>query len=194
VKGGLPLTSTADAVREDGRYGGDTRFHLKRYTAGAAVEIGLPWRLSVEANALYKHARQDRFAGPAPSAVLVQQGTRIDIWEIPLLLKYRWRARPVTPFAVAGATIRRVKDLDIDFISIPTFPGFPGTRLRYSAQSNEPLRYGETFGGGVAWKLGPLRVEPEIRYTYWTAKHWMATTEQVEFLIGVNVPLIRSGE
>lgn len=195
AKGGLPLTATSDSARENSRYGGDTHFQLKRYTVGPSVEIGLPWHLSVEAAGLYKRARQDRFAGPAPSGSLLQQGTRAGIWEIPLLLKYRWPDHhPVAPFVSAGSTIRRVGDLEVDLITIPTFPGYPGTRSRLSIDSGEPLRYGATFGGGISWKLGMLRLEPEVRYTHWTSKHWMATQEQVEFLLGVAFPFGKSGD
>ena len=65
IKGGLPLTSMSDSGREGHRYGGETSFQMKRYTLGPTVEIGLPFRLRLEADALYKYARQDRFSGPA---------------------------------------------------------------------------------------------------------------------------------
>ncbi len=192
VKGGLPLTQTADAAVVLSRYGGQTSFELKRYTLGPAIEIALPIGLSFEADALYKHARQDRFAGPAPRAVLTQQGTRMDIWEIPLLLKYRWNRSRAHPFATAGTTLRQVGDLEVDLLTIPTFPNFPVTRERFSMSSGEPVRFGLSLGGGISWKLGLFRVEPELRYTHWTAKHWMATTEELQFLLGISLPLGRS--
>jgi hypothetical protein len=166
IKGGLPLTSTSETGREVGRYGGQTNFQMKRYTVGPTIEVGLPFGLGLEANALYKHARQDRFSGPAPTGTLTQQATRMDIWEIPLLLKYQWKTRGLQPFAAAGSTLRRIEDLDIDLISIPTFPNFPGTRERFTVSSGEPIRYGVTLGGGLTWKLRFLRLEPELRYTH----------------------------
>jgi hypothetical protein len=57
IKGALPLTSTSDLMPEAGRRGGQTGFQLKRgYTAGVTVEIGLPFGLRFEADALYQHA------------------------------------------------------------------------------------------------------------------------------------------
>jgi hypothetical protein len=190
VKGGLPVTQTSDEGREAGRYGGQTQFQLKRYTLGPTVEIGLPWHFQFEVDALYKHARQDRFAGPAPSGSLTQQGARMSIWEIPLLLKYPLKRGSWHPFVVAGATLRHVGDQSVDLIIIPTFPGYPGIRqnLTYSGDS---LRYGISLGGGLSRKLGPLRIEPELRYTHWTAHRWMATTEQLEILIGITFPFGR---
>lgn len=191
VKGGLPLTSTSDTGLEGYRYGGQTSFQMKRYTVGSTVEIALPFGLRFEADALYKHARQDVFSGPAPSATLNQRATRMNIWEIPLLLKYQWKKHGLQPFAAAGSTLRRIEDLNIDLISIPTVPNFPGTRQQFTISSGEPNRYGVTLGGRLTWKLRALRLEPELRYTHWTAKHWMATTEQLEFLLGVKFPVGR---
>ena len=189
VKGGVPLTSMSDSAREFGRYGGQTNFQMKRYGVGPTVEIGLPFRLRLEADALYRHARQDRLSGPAPYASLNQEGARIGIWEIPLLLKYQWQGRGFQPFVVGGSTLRRVGDLDVDLIAIPAVPGYPGTRQHYTISADDSLRYGVTFGGGVSHKVGFMIVEPELRFTHWTSQHWMATTEQLEFLVGIKFPL-----
>jgi hypothetical protein len=43
----------------------------------------------------------------------------------------------------------------------------------------------------MTWNLGVAHLEPELRYTHWTAKRWLATTEQIKFLIGVRFPLLR---
>lgn len=155
---------------------------------GPSIEIGLPLGFRLEADALYKHARQDRFSGPAPTATLDQQGTRLGIWEIPLLIKRRFSSRRVQPFVVAGSTMRLIRDFDIDLLQIPTFPNFPAVRQRRTVSSGEPLRYGITAGGGLSWRAGVLRFDPELRYTHWTSHHWMATNEQVEFLLGVSFP------
>lgn len=191
IKCGLPITATSDAVREEWRYGAQTHFQMKRYALGPIVEIGLPFALRLQAEALFRHARQDLFFGPAPNAMLDQEGRRMSIQEVPLLLKRFWSARRLRPFAVAGSTLRRIEDFNIDFIRIPTFPGFPATRTRFSVSSGEPIRYGLTAGGGLSWRLGPAFVEPEVRYTHWTARHWMTTTEQVDFLLGLRFPVWR---
>jgi hypothetical protein len=198
VKGGLPVTQTSDEGREAGRYGGQTQFQLKRYTLGPTIEIGLPWHFRIEADAMYKHARQDRFAGPAPYAVLTQEGARVNIWEVPLLLKYRVQRGAWRPFAVAGANLRHVGDLSVDVISkIPVYDplvGIGGNYLELRQSLTYPgdsLRYGISLGGGLSRKLGPLRIEPELRYTHWTAHRWMATTEQLEILIGLTFPFGR---
>jgi hypothetical protein len=189
LKAGVPLTAVADSGRAGYRYSGDTTFHIKRYLIGPSVEVRLPWYFRLEADALYQHARQDAFFGPAPSATFDQYGTRMSIWEIPILLKRTFGARALRPFAAAGPSLRRVKDLDVDLIRVPAppFPG-PGTRQHYQASTDEPVRWGITAGGGVSWRLRALRIEPELRYTHWTARHWMATTEQLSILLGLQFP------
>lgn len=78
----------------------------------------------------------------------------MSIWQIPLLLKHRWKAARLRPFVSAGSMLRLLKDYDIDLINIPTFPGFPGTRTQYSVSSGEPVRFGVTAGAGVDCRLG----------------------------------------
>jgi hypothetical protein len=192
MKGGLPLSSTTDTGRSIGRTPNLSYFQMKRYTIGPSVEIGLPFRLRLEADALYKRARRDYPFIPPGTTQLTQQGQRVDIWEIPLLLKYHWKARNLPVFAVAGSTLRRIEDIDIDRISIDTFLNTPPVRQRYTVSSFEPIRYGITVGGGLSWRLPILHLEPELRYTHWTSKRWMATTEQVEFLLGIRFPIGRT--
>jgi hypothetical protein len=108
---------------------------------------------------------------------------------IPALLKHRWAARRTQPFITAGTTLRRTGDREVDLLTIPTFPNFPARRERYTVSAFEPVRVGLTIGAGTSWMLGPLRIEPELRHTHWTAKHWMATTEELQFFLGVALPL-----
>jgi hypothetical protein len=187
----LPLSPTSDTGRAIGRTVGLSNFYLKRYTGGPAVEIGLLAGFRLEAAVLYKHARRDYSLTLNPfNATLVQQGERVDIWEIPLLVKYRWKSRGL--FAIAGSTLRRVEDIHIDRITINTFPNIPANRQIFTNPSFEPLRYGVTIRGGVSSKILFLYIEPELRYTHWTAKHWLPTTEQLEFLLGVRLGVGRT--
>ena len=71
---------------------------------------------------------------------------------------------------------------------MPTFPGFPPARQHYEASTGEPVRCGITAGGGLSWRLGVLRVVPELRYTHWTSKHWLAVTNEVAFVLGLAFP------
>jgi len=126
--------------------------------------------------------------GPAPTASIDTYATRMSIWEIPIRLKRGFGGGPVRPFAAVGPSLRRVSDLDVDVLSVPAFPGYPATRQHYQASTGEPVRWGITAGAGVSWRLGLLRVEPELRYTHWTAKHWLATTNEAAFVLGLAFP------
>src|SRR5690349_18200579 len=79
VKGGIPATDAFEAS-------GGFRQESKRYTVGPTVELGLPLRLGVEFDALYKRL------GYSDTAEIF--GTRsytsfrASSWEFPLILKY----------------------------------------------------------------------------------------------------------
>jgi hypothetical protein len=68
---------------------------------------------------------------------------------------------------------------------------FPGTRAQFTVSSGEPLRFGATIGGGLSWRLRFESVEPELRYTHWTAKRWMATSDEIDVLFGITFPVGR---
>ncbi len=185
LRGGLPISKRSVTYHTNGRMGADGRFFLSPYTIGPALEVRL-WRgLNVETGALFKHVHTDEY-NPNISAFYTYRNGRADIWEFPLLLKVRrsLAGRPV--FSSVGSTLRRAGHERVDGLWVSTFKGSPSKRETYTADDRLSVRYGLTAAGGTSWRTRYLRFEPELRYTHWTSNHWLATTNQIEILLGIS--------
>ena len=155
LKGGGILTEPAGGIDQS-----------RRWTAGPVVEIGSPFRLALEVNALYS-----RFG---TAAVVGGSRVRGHVGEFPVLGKYSFTGRrtPFQPFASAGFAFRNIW-LD---------RGRTGARI----SSTEPGA-GAVFGGGVSLKSWRLTLSPEVRYTRWGGFNSPATNpNQVQALLGIT--------
>lgn len=93
VEGGVPLN---DVYVNSGS--GDLTANTNRFIVGPKVELGLPFHLGVEFDALYRHYS---FSGSGVSE-----------WDFPLLLKYHFRGVPlVHPFVDAGPIFNHVSNI-----------------------------------------------------------------------------------
>jgi len=90
---------------------GGTMSESRRYVVGPAVEIGLPFRLALEFDALYRREgyRTDLRVSIPPSVNPFGPfgGTQFDraranSWEFPLLLKYKIPLRVIKPYVEVG--------------------------------------------------------------------------------------------
>jgi hypothetical protein len=189
VKGGLPVTAASDAGRLCGRFFcGTTDFLLNRYTVGPTIEIKLPWAVRLEVDGLYKHVREDAYGGPFPTSNYTFNTSHANIWEIPMLLKHRFGKRALSPYAAVGGALRHIGDVREDFLSVPDFPGYPSQMTHFTRSPDPSLMSGWVVAGGVSVRTRFIRIEPELRFTHWTSSHFLATTEQVEFLVGFTFP------
>jgi hypothetical protein len=188
VKGGLPVTPTYDTQFESSRFfAGTVDFEVKRYAFGPTVEAKLPFGFRVEVDGLYQHVRTTAAsAGAFPTGALTFQATTATAWEIPMLLKRRFGHRTFAPYAAIGSTLRHIGDIQETEWIMPSFPGYSPSFTHAVYPSGEPLRAGITAAGGVSIKTHGLRFEPELRYTHWTSDHFLATTEQLDFLVGIT--------
>jgi hypothetical protein len=164
----------------------------KRYVVGPTVEIGLPLRLEVEVDALYRReGYQTSFSGQL-STIFADE--RANSWEFPILLKYRFPSPVARPFLEAGYAPRVIhgsisSNGTDDFA--PTGPQYYASR----AGTNWPLSHGIVVGGGVRFAIGRLHLSPELRYTRWSnsaisgsyddGPSWQSTQNQVDVLLGV---------
>ena len=188
AKGGLTLTAVEETSYTVGRISQRNEFAMKRYLFGPTIEAKLPWGFRFEGDALYRRVRSDWFTGPAPSGAIIQYGGRLNVWETPLLLKHHLPTPRVETFVTAGSSLRWAGDLTVDALEIPTFPGYSPTHRIDQYPADDHVRIGITVGAGISKRLGILHLSPEIRYTHWTSQHYLATTEQVDFLLGVTFP------
>ena len=163
------------------------------FVLGPTLSMGLSGGLSLETGVLFHRlgSTRENYAVSSSAGAFIL-GT--DEWkgraiEIPLLLKYHFLSRSSTwrPFVSAGPTVRWTS---IDY---------NGSRSILSstvpATSSEPMRASETtkwnvdpvLGVGVSFRTGRVRIEPEVRYSYWGAgKHEVIRQNQVHFLFGLR--------
>ena len=146
----------------------------KRYIAGAMVELGLALHFSLEVDGLYRPLGYT-FAGIEPNGTLnsVSPATVVT-WEFPVLAKYKFSFRGVTPFMEAGPSFRTTGNLN----------------------SANPSHYGITAGFGVEVHVCSLNIAPAVRYTHWaadTVQSVQTIPNQLEFLVGFSRAAESSG-
>jgi hypothetical protein len=116
----------------------------QRYVFGPQLDIGLPFGLGIEVDALYRRLgyQLDSFLGSTPEE-------HANSWEFPMLIKYRPPVRLLKPFLEAGYAPRVIyAPSNYSSNAIPTSQGF-------------------VIGGGVQFGIGRLQLRPEVRYTGW---------------------------
>jgi opacity protein-like surface antigen len=163
VKGGVPLTDAFETFQ-----GNQSAYftNTHRYTIGPTVEFHLPLRFSVEIDALYSRLGYDnRTTAPSFST------TRANSWEFPVLGKFEILPGPIRPFVDAGVNIRNISGLKTvrQFVSGVTFNQ---VSLDSAPEFNKDTDFGFTFGAGVTFKAGWLRLSPEFRYTRWGGENF----------------------
>jgi opacity protein-like surface antigen len=159
VKGGVPITDAFDVARgTNASYATDT----KRYLLGATFELHLPARFSLEVDGLYKRLGYSYEAtGPTVTARTVANS-----WEFPVLGKFEILPGPIRPFVDAGISLRHLSGIKQirQTISGATFDR---VELNSATEFNKRNDVGLAVGLGVAFKVGPVRISPEFRYTRW---------------------------
>lgn len=199
VSGGVPISSH----RQDSGQGcispqgpcGPNDFYVKPYAVGPAIAVNLPAGISLHAEALYERFHIDQTQGltVGRGSGFVdfghQDGVKANAWTFPLLLRYTRGRGHVAPFVDAGATLRH----------LGVFTG-TGTQLDFYLQphtttfrvdSGRDLDIAETVGGGVAWRVGPLAIAPEVRFLHWTSSYFQPAQNQVMLMVGVTFPARR---
>lgn len=158
VKGGVPLT---DAFETASGNGSAFFTHTKRYTVGPTIEFHLPARFSIEFDALYSRVGFDSTttSGPIPST----SNTRANSWQFPILGKFEILPGPIRPFIDAGVSIRNISGVVHSVANAAGITSSSGT----SPEFHKSTDTGFTFGAGIAFKAGSVRVSPEFRYVRW---------------------------
>lgn len=154
---GLPLTDVLD-VSSGNNNNVISELRTKRYIFGPQFEVRLPAGFSVELDALYTKYEIDSVAGAATSFL----GASFDgnSWEFPLMLKKKFGgasavAASVRPFVAAGASFRRLSDID------------QIGRFVTGRDIDSDIAKGFVIGGGLEIRALFLRVSPELRFTRW---------------------------
>ncbi|HWC96897.1 MAG TPA: hypothetical protein VG456_09115 [Candidatus Sulfopaludibacter sp.] len=154
VKGAVRVTSDLDGIGIS---------ETKRFLYGPMVEVRLPFRFAIEADALYNRFGYTQTYSSSAGGVFTFFTERIvaNSWEFPLLLKYRLPLRVVHPYLSFGYAPRHSSGR-VDFSSVTL-----GGPYASSGPKTFPSDHAWIVGGGVRLPLGPFSVSPEIRYLHW---------------------------
>lgn len=162
-----------------------------RYIVGPMVELRLPAGFGVEFDALY---RRLHYNGSALGVdTFSTSSTTGNLWEFPLLLKYRFHFPVVRPYVDAGVAWDNLSSLS-QTITTTLVP----TRITTTSTTSNPpeLRHNTTMGFVVGAGLDIhvlLHISPEVRYTRWGSQHLRdalgllhSDQNQAEFLVGIS--------
>jgi hypothetical protein len=193
VEGGVPITDAFDTFKGiTASYATNTH----RYLVGPAFQLHLPLRLTFEVDGLYKRLGYQYNATTEATAVttITTAATVANSWEFPLLVKYEITPGPIRPFVDIGISFRHISGVKEIRQIVTTTTGAVGvTTLTDPPEFRKATDEGLVFGGGVAFKLGPVRIGPELRYTRWGSENFRdpigsllrTNKNQGDFLLGI---------
>jgi hypothetical protein len=189
VEGGVPITDAFDTFKGiSASYATNTH----RYLVGPAFQIHLPLRLTFEVDALYKRLGY-QYNALTPTARTFAS-TVANSWEFPLLVKYEIVPGPIRPFVDIGISFRHISGVKEIRQVINTTTGAIGVTTNTDPREfHKATDEGLVFGGGVAFKLGRVRIGPELRYTRWGSENFRdpigsllhTNKNQGDFLLGI---------
>lgn len=170
IRAGVPMTDAFDATVSATRGFDDIP---KRFTIGPTLEVRLPLRLGVTFDILYKRLsyRQVEVDG------LTFTHTS-NMFEFPLMLRYRFGEGSLRPFVAGG----------------PTFNHVSAGAVRDPVRFVKSSTAGIVLGAGVEVKALLIRITPELRYTHRGAENFVdavggllkSNRQQAEFLVGLT--------
>ncbi|MCS6952173.1 MAG: hypothetical protein RMK57_09495 [Bryobacterales bacterium] len=162
VKAGAPLAELTETVGA-----GDWSNLPSRWAFGLMVDVDLPADLGIEFNALYRRVGYE--GARLDQVPVLRWKARDEVWDFPLIGKYRFPGAVVRPYVGAGIAFRKLNDL-----------------MRPGSGSRGPV-----LSGGLRANVLVLKLSPELRYTRWTGGEdiragFRARKNQMEFLLGIT--------
>jgi len=187
VKGGVRVTNDIE-----GSFGASSE--SSRWVAGPMVEVTLPHRFAVEADALYSRFGYDSyFSNVFGSSTTQARGTS---WEFPLLIKHGLSFPLIHPYAELGYAPRRTGGSNS--VTGSTINPSTGATQHFSGSNPWPsvVSHGLVAGVGVEAAIRGLLIAPEIRFTRWNkdvineqgSQGYFVSSglNQVQILVGVS--------
>src|SRR5437763_5660165 len=137
--------------------------NIGRWSGGPTIELHLPYRLSIEVDALYHSRTQTdtfgtRLGDPASDGgtpFLFASRTRTKAWEFPILIKYRFLNGPIRPFVSAGASLTHEDNENSNSLScLGSLAGCAAAspRFFFGQSKFSTFRKGPTAGAGIEFK------------------------------------------
>jgi hypothetical protein len=159
----------------------------RRYVVGGSVELRLPARFAIEADALYQRVG-DVTAFPSSDGTdsISFSRERGNSWEFPLYIKYYFRPNTAAwqPFLGTGYTFRTVSEhadsTETSFNDLTS-----GTsNFHYDFRSS--LAVGASIVAGLRFHYGPVAILPQVRYTRWGDNSDNLNKNEATLLLGVS--------
>jgi hypothetical protein len=150
VRGGVPLNDVIQTVQSSAGVSSST----DNYVVGPTIGIRLPLGFSVAGDALFTRLSLSANSG-SPGGISASASS----WEFPVLVRFTAGHGVLAPFVGAGVSVRHLSD----FANIGPF--LTNSSSNQSVTSSAGV--GFALDGGLQFKLGPLHISPEIRYTHW---------------------------
>jgi Outer membrane protein beta-barrel domain len=162
--------------------------HTPRYTFGVTGEFHLPKNLRFEIDGLYKRGGFNS-ALPWQGGGLAYRPTTLNWWEIPGLFKYNFSAGHLRPFVDFGASLRHISTINQTTYAAGLFNGF--TTSDNSIALHNRNSFGGVAGIGITFKMGPVKLSPEARYTRWANEAFQTNglrtnLDQGDILLGIT--------
>lgn len=182
VAGGLPLTDVFNARTDPNQpvfqylaspFQSATQRTVP-YIVGPAVEVRLTSRFGIEVDALYSRGTYNYTEiftrSPSLGSALQETKHAANLWDFPVLLKYRTSVRPgLRPFVGAGISVQYATDGVVE--SLFGTAGPVGRPFYFSGQrdgsTSGSTSTGATAVGGLEFGFGRMRISPQVRYTRW---------------------------
>lgn len=166
----------------------------RRYIVGPTVELRLLRGFSVECDALYTRLGFAYFTKMA-ALEYTYSNTSANGWEFPLLAKCRLpKVHSIQPHLEVGPTFWTVTGVSVSSFSLIDF--YPPVPIGLTHGSSDPhlnarSHVGIAVGSGIEFRLGFLKISPEIRYARWRAHQdedptLYSNPNQVQVLLGIT--------
>ncbi|WP_031499713.1 outer membrane beta-barrel protein [Bryobacter aggregatus] len=150
-------------------------YQQSRWTGGPTFEFHLPLRFSIEFDALYRNENFSRSGtmqlAPTLNAYALSSHSKSNFWDMPLLLKYRFKLGPIRPFVSGGVLWTRESSRGDRSIRC-TGPVGSCLPADYSlpAPSDSDFRStnthrGPTAGAGLEFHTRFVTISPELRFS-----------------------------
>ena len=166
----------------------------RRYVVGPAATIGLPLGFALEFDALYRRQGYSAAGGNAFYYSSIREAD--NVWEFPLLARYRIPRRGTRPFIELGWSPRIMhgsQDVNSSYTNAQLHTVYYSQRVPV----DWPTTHGVVVGGGLELALGRLRFAPEVRYTRWNRRAivgdlplpygpYGSTLGQLDFFLGIG--------
>jgi hypothetical protein len=210
--GGVPITNVISAV-SGGPVSPDFntcyacgKGRTVPYTIGPALEVHIAGRFSVLAQALYSRADYDSTIAGLNDIVdeytVRERKDALNRWDFPILLKYRFGTRLVTPYVAGGVSIEYSRDLPKQQLNgsavfANLFPNFPAFyQFGVFGPQNDAVIAGPAASVGSNFRVNRhFRPFAELRYTYWPVQAVNLTPKDLAIInapVNLSAPAVSS--